>query len=71
MNECDLNRIVVEHADGLTMVGTMNISIPFEFGSSYHCLTPPSAHITLNFQIPNLSTINPKIGAILRNATQF
>ena len=69
MNECDLSRIFVEHANGLTIVNTMNINIPCYVGSSSHCFSPTPIHIMLNFQIPNLSTINHKIGAILRNAT--
>lgn len=69
MNEFDLDRDVVEDANGLTRVNIMNINIPCDVGSTYCCFTPPPTHITLNFRISNLSTINHKIGAILRNAT--
>lgn len=69
MNECDMSRIFVEQANGLTMVNTTNIDIPCDVGCSYHCFSRIPIHITLNFQIPNFSTINHKIGAILRNET--
>jgi len=35
MNERDLGRIIVEHANGFTMVNTRNIEISFDFGGSY------------------------------------
>lgn len=70
MNECHLQRIVVEHASGFNMIKTINIKIPFDVGNSYGGFIPPLTHINLNFQIPSFSTINKKIGAILRNTTQ-
>ena len=64
MNECDLSRIFVEHANGLTMVNTMNINIPCDVGSSYHCFVQPAF---TSLSISKYPICN--LGAILRNAT--
>lgn len=69
MNECDLDIIVVEHGNRFTMVNTININIICDVGCWYWGFVAALAHITLNFQIPYFSTINNKIGGIIRNET--
>jgi len=58
MNECDLDKIVVEHDNVFTMLNKMNIKFSCDAGSSYGFFAPTLPHITLNFQVPNLYTIN-------------
>lgn len=69
MNECDLDIIVFEHGSWFTMVTTINIKIFYDVGCLYGGFVAALAHITLNFQIPYFSTINKKIGGIVRNET--
>ena len=44
MNECDIDKIVVEHANGFTMVDTRSSDIPCDFGSSYGGFYRPPHH---------------------------
>ena len=69
MNECDLDKICVKRDNGFTMLNKMNIKFPCDVGISYGFFTPTLPHITLSFQLPNLYTINQKLGVILRNTT--
>lgn len=67
MNECHLDKIVADHANGFTMVDIWNIQLPCEGGSSYGNFPP--VQVTLNYPIHNLYTISQNIDEIVRNTT--
>ena len=69
MNECDFDKTVIEHANGFTMVDTMNIEIPCDFGISYGGFNHAPHHS--QFQIPNFSIINQNVHEILRNTSHI